>query len=96
MLLLRTVLTWLPPLWLALCCGLALAQPVPFGLIGDTPYSAWERATLPALMAEMAQAQPAFVVHVAELLATLRGVSVEELADQTNRNAERLFGAWPD
>jgi len=66
MLLLRTLLTWLPPLWLALCCGLALAQPVPFGLIGDTPYSAWERATLPALMAEMAQAQPAFVVHVGD------------------------------
>jgi TatD DNase family protein len=38
--------------------------------------------------------EPAFVVHVAELLATLRGVTLEELADQTNRNAERLFGAW--
>jgi TatD DNase family protein len=38
--------------------------------------------------------EPAFVVHVAELLATLRGATLEELADQTNRNAERLFGAW--
>ena len=38
--------------------------------------------------------EPAFVVHVAELLATLRGVSLEQLADQTNANAERLFGAW--
>lgn len=38
--------------------------------------------------------EPAFVVHVAELLATLRGGSLEEFADQTNRNAERLFGAW--
>lgn len=38
--------------------------------------------------------EPAFVVHVAELLATLRGVTLEELADQTNRNAARLFGAW--
>lgn len=38
--------------------------------------------------------EPAFVVHVAELLATLRGVTLEELADQTNANAERLFGAW--
>ena len=62
----RTLLNRLPALWLALCSGLALAQPVPFGLIGDTPYSAWERATLPALMAEMAQAQPAFVVHVGD------------------------------
>ena len=39
--------------------------------------------------------EPAFVVHVAELLATLRGLTLEELADQTNTNAERLFGAWP-
>ncbi|MFZ4398262.1 MAG: TatD family hydrolase [Kiritimatiellia bacterium] len=38
--------------------------------------------------------EPAFVVHVAELLATLRGVTLAELADQTNRNAARLFGAW--
>ena len=38
--------------------------------------------------------EPAFVVHVAELLATLRGVTLEELADQTKANAERLFGAW--
>ena len=60
------MLTRLATLWLVLCGGLALAQPVPFGLIGDTPYSAWERATLPALMAEMAQAQPAFVVHVGD------------------------------
>ena len=64
--LLRTALTRLPALWLALCSGLVLAQPVPFGLFGDTPYSAWERATLPALMAEMALAQPAFVVHVGD------------------------------
>ena len=34
---------WLA-LLLALCCRLALAQPLPFGLMGDTPYSAWERA----------------------------------------------------
>jgi len=35
--------------------------------------------------------EPAFVVHVAELLATLRGVTLEQLAEQTNRNAEQLF-----
>ena len=38
--------------------------------------------------------EPAFVVHVAELLASLRGVAIEQLAEQTNANAERLFGAW--
>ena len=38
--------------------------------------------------------EPAFVVHVAELLATLRGVTIEQLAEQTNRNVEQLFGAW--
>lgn len=64
--LIRPVLNPLLALWLALCSGLALAQPVPFGLMGDTPYSAWERATLPALMAEMAQTRPAFVVHVGD------------------------------
>jgi hypothetical protein len=64
--LIRSVLNPLLALWLALFSGLALAQPVPFGLMGDTPYSAWERATLPALMAAMAQTQPAFVVHVGD------------------------------
>ena len=38
--------------------------------------------------------EPAFVVHVAEMLAALRGVTLEELAEQTNANAERLFGSW--
>ena len=51
---------------LALCCRLALAQPLPFGLLGDTPYSAWERAKLPGLMADMAAADSAFVVHAGD------------------------------
>ena len=38
--------------------------------------------------------EPAFVVHVAELLATLRGVTMEALAEQTNANAAQLFGEW--
>ena len=56
---------WLA-LLLALCCRLALAQPLPFGLMGDTPYSAWERAQLPGLMADMAAAGSAFVVHTGD------------------------------
>ena len=35
--------------------------------------------------------QPAFVRHVAEHVAELRGVSLETLADQTTQNAQRLF-----
>ncbi len=45
---------------------LAAAQPLHFGLFGDTPYSAWERAQLPGLMADMAAADPAFVVHAGD------------------------------
>ena len=48
---------------LLLLTGLASAQPVSFGLFGDTPYSHWERAHLPDLMAEMDREELAFVVH---------------------------------
>ena len=49
-------------LWLLLA-GAALAQPLSFGLFGDTPYSHWERQHLPDLMAEMDREALAFVVH---------------------------------
>lgn len=48
---------------LALLTGMASAQPVSFGLFGDTPYSHWERERLPDLMAEMDSEDLAFVVH---------------------------------
>lgn len=51
---------------LSLCALLATpvgAQPVSFGLFGDTPYSQRERERLPELMAEMDREDLAFVVH---------------------------------
>lgn len=41
----------------------AHAEPVAFGLFGDTPYSHWEREHLPDLLAEMDRENLAFVVH---------------------------------
>ena len=35
--------------------------------------------------------EPAFVTHTASLISELHGVSIEELAEQTTRNFERLF-----
>ena len=48
---------------LALIAAPASAQPVSFGLFGDMPYSAWERANLPELIAAMDHEDLAFVVH---------------------------------
>lgn len=50
-------------LLLAMFAGLATAQPLSFGLFGDTPYSRWERAQLPDLLAAMGREPLAFVVH---------------------------------
>jgi TatD DNase family protein len=36
--------------------------------------------------------QPAYVRHVAEFLAQLRGVSFEQMSAQTTNNFNRLFG----
>jgi len=36
--------------------------------------------------------EPAFIPHIADALAQLKGVAVEELADVTTANAQRLFG----
>ncbi|MCA1798575.1 MAG: TatD family hydrolase [Xanthomonadaceae bacterium] len=40
--------------------------------------------------------QPAWVRHVAEFVAELRGLSVEEVAETTTSNYDRVFGRWKD
>ena len=47
----------------ALCALPVAAQPVSFGLIGDMPYSAWERKNMPLLIEEMDGESLAFVTH---------------------------------
>jgi TatD DNase family protein len=40
--------------------------------------------------------EPAFLPHIAQVIATLRGESLDALARATGRNAERLFGLAKD
>jgi TatD DNase family protein len=51
----------------------------------DAPYLS------PEPVRKVRPCEPAFVAHTARFLAELRGVSFEELAEQTTRNAERFF-----
>lgn len=52
---------------LALCATAVCAQPISFGLFGDTPYSDWERARLPDMMTDMAREDLVFTVHVGDI-----------------------------
>jgi hypothetical protein len=53
---------------LALCwCCAAAAQPVSFGLFGDTPYNRVEREQLPAMLAAMGRDNLAFAVHAGDI-----------------------------
>ncbi len=70
--------------WLALLALLALpasAQPISFGLFGDTPYSHWEREQLPDMLAAMGRDQLAFVVHDGDLKSGSSVCSDEVLRD---------------
>ncbi|MDP3512300.1 MAG: hypothetical protein Q8S20_06090 [Sulfuritalea sp.] len=52
-----------PLLAAALLAFAAHAEPIAFGLFGDTPYNRWEREHLPDLIAEMDGENLAFVIH---------------------------------
>ena len=73
--------------WLALLTllvgltGVASAQPVSFGLFGDTPYGRWEREQLPELMGEMDREDLAFVVHDGDIKSGSSVCSDEVLRD---------------
>jgi len=57
----------LPLLVAALLALPARAEPLAFGLFGDTPYTRWEREHLPDLIAEMDREPLAFVIHVGDI-----------------------------
>lgn len=73
---------------LVLLAGVASAQPISFGLFGDTPYSQWERERLPELMAEMDREELAFVVHDGDIK---NGASV--CSDEVLRDMLGVFQA---
>ena len=59
----------------------------------DSPYLAPEPFRRPCEHgARQRRNEPALVAHTAAALAALRGVPLEEFADQTTANASRLFG----
>lgn len=54
------------------------AEPVSFGLFGDTPYTQWERDNLPGLIEEMDRENLAFVVNDGDIKSG-RGVCSDEV-----------------
>ena len=74
-------------------CLLALplaAQPLSFALLGDVPYSRWERDQLPPMLADMAQQGAAFAVHVGDIKS---GSSL--CSDETFEDIREVFRAAP-
>lgn len=57
------------------------AEPLAFGLFGDTPYNHWERENLPDLIAEMDREDLAFTVHDGDIKSGSSVCSDEALND---------------
>ncbi len=66
------------------------AQPISFGLFGDTPYSRWEREQLPDMLAAMGRDDLAFVVHDGDIK---NGFSV--CSDEVFQDMLGVFQASP-
>ena len=58
--------TWLAALTLA-CCALAHAETWRFALIGDVPYSDYERHELPRMLDTIAEHHVDFVAHLGDI-----------------------------
>lgn len=58
--------TWLGILLIA-CCGLVEAETFSFGLIGDVPYSDYERRELPKMIEAIADSQVVFIAHIGDI-----------------------------
>jgi hypothetical protein len=72
----------LPALVAASLLALPLhAEPLAFGLFGDTPYNNWERENLPELIAEMDREDLAFTVHDGDIKSGSNVCSDEALKD---------------
>ena len=52
---------------LLVCCALSHAETWQFGLIGDVPYTEYERNEMPRLLDTMADKKLAFIVHIGDL-----------------------------
>ena len=75
----------------ALCLFAALgaqAETWHFAVVGDTPYSERERRELPGMLEDIADTQPAFVVHVGDFKA-----SNARCSDEIFRDRHALFDA---
>jgi hypothetical protein len=70
--------------------GTLAAQPVSFGLFGDTPYSGYEREQLPHMLAEMGRESLAFAVHDGDIKS---GSSV--CSDEVFKDILGVFQASP-
>lgn len=58
---------WFCCFWLLACSAIAHAETWRFALIGDTPYSDFERRELPAMLRSIAEESVDFIVHAGDI-----------------------------